>query len=801
MTEVKPTVSAQLATLAAVLEGRYRIVRELGRGGMGCVYLAEDLRHERDVAIKVLSVEDTNLAATERFTREIAVVARLSHPHIVPLIDSGHGSGLHWFVMPRIEGASLRERLDTERQLDIDDAVRISIEVAKALVTAHAHGVLHRDIKPENVLLSSGSAVVTDFGIAKLMTDEPEEARLTQTGYAIGSAAYMSPEQATGIEAVDERSDVYGLGCMLYEMLTGEPPFIGRTVQSVLAKRFTDPVPLASRLRDVVSPELDAVIQCAMARAPQDRYRTMHDFEVALAAATRRVGTTSAPARTASVPAAPVPAQPRSRRTALLAGAAVLVTIAVLGVLRATGLVGKGRSITSVAVRPLTDISAARNQEYFSAGLTDELLTALSGIDGLRVAARSSSYAFKAKAQDLRDFGTQLGVDAVLDGTVQKEGNRVRVSVELVTVKDGFSVWKRSYDGDVSDIFTMQETVARAIVTAVGIQLGDGTAPIVKRSTDDVDAYQLYMKGRLALDRRSAASLIEARRWFEQAVARDSGYARAWSGLADVAFIQGMNVFVAPGEAFPRAKAAVRRALALDSTSVEAQTSNANVLFFHDRDFARADTAFRRAIAIDGRYPQARYWHGLFLAVRHKPDSALAEVRLAASLDPFSPPISTSVGMVLVLSGRFADAVRPLRDAIAVTPEYYFAHAWLSLALAETGANEEAVREARRGVELAPDAMLASGYLAYVLARTGARDAAVAQFARLDSLSQTRSVAAVWVARAWDAMGDAGRTFQWLERGIKEGDGQLAQLGMAPAFRTVATDARFTRLLEQLKIP
>ena len=799
MTQLLPTVSAELVTLAAALDGQYRVIRELGRGGMGCVYLAEDLRHGREVAIKVLSAEQTGPAAIERFGREVAVVARLSHPHIVPLIDSGHGHGLHWFVMPRIDGESLRTRIDRERQLDLDDAVRIGIEVARALVAAHAHGVLHRDIKPENVLLSSGSAVVTDFGIAKLLAGDSGEVRLTQTGYAIGSAAYMSPEQATGIDPVDERSDVYGLGCLLYEMLTGEPPFVGLTVQAVLAKRFSDPVPHVSRLRDVVSPALDAVIARAMARAPQDRYSTMHNFELALAAAERRAGTATVPPQTQH--RTPVAASWVSRRALVIGGGVVLAAAAVFGALRATVLSASTGAIRSIAVRPLTDISAARNQEYFSAGLTDELLTALSGIGGLRVAARSSSYAFKAKAQDLRDFGSQLGVDAVLDGTVQKEGNRVRVSVELVTVKDGFSIWKRSYDGDVSDLFAMQETVARAIVTAVGIQLGDSSRPIVRRSTDDIDAYQLYMKGRLALDRRTAASLMEARTWFEQAVEQDPRYARAWSGLADVAFLQGMNVFDAPGEAFPRAKMAVRRALELDSTSVEALTSHANVLFFHDRDFARADTAFRKAIAINPRYPQARYWHGLFLASMHQPDAALAEVKLAASLDPFSPPITTSVGMVLVLSGRFAEAVAPLREAIAVQPNYYFAHSWLALTLSETGANDEAIREARRGVALAPDAMLAEGYLAYVLARTGSRAAALAQFARIDSISQRRSVASVYVARAWDAMGDADLTFIWLQRATKEGDGQLAQLRMAPLFRTVAADPRFTRLLSQLNIP
>lgn len=781
-----------IAALEAAIGDRYRLQRELGRGGMARVFLATDVRHQREVAIKLVQGDDASGLLGDRFEREVAAVARLSHPHVVPLLDSGAGPGLRWFAMPVLDGASLRARLDREGALPLADAVRIAIEAARGLEAAHQLGILHRDVKPDNILLSGGVAVVADFGVAKLA--DTEQVALTMAGIAVGSASYISPEQATG-DPVDARTDVYSLGAVLYEMLTGEPPFVGRTAQAVIAKRFTDPVPSAARLRDTVPPGLDAVVARAMAKQPTDRFAGMADFVHALERASRE----PAPAH----PRAGVPARPARGAWRRMAIAAAVVALGALGALGALVWRWAPRDdpqslrIASIAVHPLADLSPAHDQEHFSAGMTDELLTALASVPGLRVASRSSSYAYKA--QDSRAFGRRLNVDAVLDGTVRKDGDRIKVTAELVSVRDGMSLLTRTFERRLSDLFTLQEELAKEIVRAVGGQLGTD-APIVRASTTDVEAYQYYLRGRLALDRRTAPSLREARDWFQRAIAVDSGYARAWSGLADVSFVQAMNIFEPPGEAFPRARSAASRALALDASLAEAHTSLATVRFYFDRDAAGAEAGFRRAMALDPKYAQARYWYGLMLATTGRGAEAYAQAQQARAIDPFSPPIVTGVGMVRVLAGDYVDAVAPLREAVRDQPGYFFAHAWLALALVESGQLAEAVAEARKGVELAPEAGLAEGYLAYVLARSGARAAALEKLEALDALSRTRAVASVFVARAWDALGDRDQALAWLDRGLKAGEGQLMQVGSSPPFRTIANDPRFTDLLVRLHL-
>ncbi|MBX9928215.1 MAG: protein kinase [Gemmatimonadaceae bacterium] len=775
--------------LEEVLAGRYRVVREIGRGGMARVYLADDLRYHRQVAIKVLTAMASGPHLTERFQREIATVAKLTHPHIVPLLDSGEENGLRWFVMPHIEGDSLRQRIDHDKQLALPDAVQIALEVAKALRYAHEHGVIHRDIKPENVLLSNGTAVVADFGLAKLQ--EAGTVTLTHRGVAVGSALYMSPEQSTGSDDIDARSDLYSLGTILFEMLTGEAPYVGQTAQAVIAKRFTDPVPRASHRRATITPALDEVLLKVLAKAPRDRYASARAFEEALTRALR----TPAPPRYIS--SAAHPAFRVRRGIALAVAAAVVLTTGTAFAWRRWGTPRAehaSAAIGSVAVRPFTDLSTTKDQGYFSTGMTDELLAALASIPGLRVAARSSSYALAGEREDPRRFGEKLQVDAVLEGTVRREGDRVKVTAELVNVRDGFSLWSRSYERKVDDMFTLQEEIARAIVGAVGAELDGRRTAIANRTTTDVTAYQLYLRGRLALEPRTPTSLRDARVFFERAVERDSTYARAWAGLADVACIQALNIFEAPAEAFARAKDAAGRAYALDSTLAEPQTSLANIAFFFDRDAATAERMHRRAIARDSTSALAYYWYGIFLATVGRSRDALRAAEHAQRLDPYSPPTAMSVGIVRSLSGEYPEAIAPLRAVVALQPDYAFASAWLAVALAETGAMSDAVEAARRATARASDAMLLRGYLAYVLARTGDQAGARTLLAELERASSARPVPSIFIARSWDALGDGAQAIRWLERADAARDAQFVQLRAFPHFRTIANDPRFLAL-------
>ena len=785
---------------APQISDRYSIVRQLGRGGMAAVYLAHDTRYDRDVAIKVMHSEIASGVGADRFLREISVAAKLTHPHIVPLLDSGATGNTLWFAMPVIDGQSLRERLEREHQLPVAEAVRIAMDVAGALAYAHAHGVIHRDIKPENVLLSSGSAVVADFGLAKGLEAGGAES-LTNTGIAVGTALYMSPEQATGADVLDGRSDIYSLGCMLYEMITGEPPYVGKTVQAVIAKRFSDPVPSARRLRGTISPQLDDIISCALAKAPADRFPTADAFVEALAQAMAAGVSTSNPSASATSASAGVfaPARSPARRQAVVAG---LLTAAVL--LAALGFwrFGPRRDATdphrprSIAVLPFANESNDKDQEYFSAGMTDELLSALSAIKQLRVAARTSSYAVRNQASDVRQIGRTLNVESVLEGTVRKAGDHVRVSVELVSTSDGFRIWGATYDKNVSDVFAMQEQIAQAVVSSIKLQLSDQRA-IVRQSTGDVEAYQMYLRGRHAVDQRTPAALQEATEWFRKATDRDPLYARAWSGLADVYILQGLNFYAPPKDAFAKGEAAARRALSLDSTLAEAHTSLGAVLYLYDRDFARAESEFDRAIALDPSYPTAHYFYSLMLTGRDF-DRAKAEAERAQALDPLSPPVAQALGLVLVGNAHYAEAVPTLRAATQLDPDYYFPHAWLGAALAHSGDPAEAVSEARRAVALNPGSTLVLAFLGEVYATTGDRKSALAIVAKLDSISRVRPVCGTYVARLLDRLDDPDAAFRWLDYAAAQREAQLAQMRYPDTFPHISKDPRFQVLMRRL---
>jgi eukaryotic-like serine/threonine-protein kinase len=783
---------------------RYQIVRELGHGGMATVYLARDARYQRDVAIKVLSPEISHGVGSDRFQREITVAAKLTHPHIVPLLDSGEHDGALWFTMPVLDGHSLRDRLDREHSLPIDEAVRIAGEVAGALTYAHEHGVIHRDIKPENILFSGGSAIVTDFGLAKSTEPSGGAESLTRTGVAVGTALYMSPEQSTG-ESLDARTDVYSLGCVLYEMLTGEQPYVAKSVQAVIAKRFSDPVPSARRLRSTVSPALDAIVERALAKHPADRFPSAAAFAEALSRLPPSANSspTSAaaimPMTTPRVSASLSVAAARSKRRRRLLAIAVVFMAAVA----TTPLVRSYRSKSagtspprSIAVLPFTNESADKDQEYFSAGMTDELMGALAAIKQLRVAARASSYAVKSQGSDIKKMGRALGVDAVLEGTVRKAGDHVRVAVDLVNVANGTIIWNDTYDKNVSDVFAMQEQIAEAIVAAVKLQLGD-QRNIVRPSTGDVAAYEMYMRGRHAVDMRTPHSLEEAASWFHKAVDRDPAYARAWSGLADVYILEALNLYAPPKETYAQGEAAARRALALDSTLAEAHTSLGTVRFLHDMDFAGAAKEFDRAIAIDPSYPAAHYFYALML-IRSDIPHAEAEATRAQALDPLSPPIAQSVGLVRVGGAKYAEAIGPLRAAVALDPEYYFPHAWLAVALAHAGQASEAITEIKRSLQLNPSSTLMLAYLGEVYAVTGDRRAAYEVAAQLDSISKVRPVSGVYTARIFDRLRDPDKAFRWLDYAVAAGEGQLSQLLYPDSFPFLAHDPRFARLLKQL---
>jgi eukaryotic-like serine/threonine-protein kinase len=487
--------------------GRYEIERELGHGGMATVFLATDLKHKRKVAIKVLKPELAAAVGSSRFLREIETVARLTHPHILPIHDSGEADGLLYYVMPFVEGETLRDRLTQSPQLPLDEAMRIARDVGEALDYAHGQGVVHRDIKPENILLAGRDAFVADFGIARAVERATEEETRTATGIMLGTPQYMSPEQASGEREIDGRSDVYALGCVLYEMLAGEPPFNGPTLQSIAVKHLAVPAPAVRTLRPAVLPAMEAVIARALAKSPADRYQTTGALIRELDAAT-----TGGVARS-----------PALRRAFVAIGGLTLIALSTwLIVSQFTS--GRGPNAASrsqaLAVLPFDEVGAQEGA-YFADGLTEELITAIGRTPGLRVISRTSAFAFRDKrGLTLRQIADSLGVGVVLEGSVQRDQNRLRVVARLVHVAADSVLLQRDFDRELRDVFALQNEIAQDIAGALRLRFtGTPNSTAAARTTSDVEAYDLYLQGRAFWNQRSPSALNTAITHFQAAIA------------------------------------------------------------------------------------------------------------------------------------------------------------------------------------------------------------------------------------------------------------------------------------------
>ena len=747
---------------------------------MATVWLARDLKHDRPVALKVMRPELAATLGPQRFLREIRLAARLQHPHILPVLDSGEAGGMLWFTMPYVVGESLRARLARERQLPVADAVRIAREVADALQGAHEHGVIHRDIKPENILLSGGHALVADFGIARALAAEGGDERLTDTGLTLGTPQYMSPEQAAGDHGLDARTDIYSLGCVLYEMLAGEPPFTGPNHQAILAKRLTAPVPSVSTIRET-PPALERAVTRALARTPGDRFAAAADFAAALEHAGEDV----------------TPRQTPRPRVWLAAAAALALLAALAGWVALRG--GGDPPPASAAVLPFADLSPGQDQEYFSDGLTEELITSLSQVEGLRVAARTSSFQFKGRNADVREVGRTLGVGAVLAGSVRRSGNRLRVAAQLVNAGDGYQLWAQTYDRELTDVFAIQEEIARAIVEALRVKLGVArSAALGEAPTRDLEAYDLFLRGRFAWNQRSAAALPEAVRYLEQAVARDSGFARAWAALADAYVLVVPYAGWSREETWPKGRGAAHRALALDSTLAEAHTALAYGTMIYDWDWDAAEASFRRAIAADPDYATAHHWYADFLAGRGRLDESLRAMQRAYELEPLSRIIGAELGWIHSLRGRTEEAKAQLRRTLAIDPNYPHAHLILGLILVAEGRHAEGIVELEKAIELGGDYDPANGALVTAYAGSGDRATALRLLAELEEGVRQGNFGPFALAVAYAGLGNHDQAIAELHRAIDQRDIFLPEVFFDPVLHPLRGDPRFRGVEERM---
>jgi len=742
-----------LASFASALADRYAVERELGRGGMATVYLAEDRKHGRKVAIKVLRPGLAASLGAERFLREIGIAARLAHPHIVPLIDSGEANGMLYYVQPFVPGGSLRERLDVEKRLALKETLRIAQEVGAGLDYAHRNRFVHRDVKPENVLFADGHALLADFGVARVYSASETES-VTDAGIAVGTPEYMSPEQASGESNIGSASDVYSLACVVYEMLTGEPPVRGMGARATLAKQVTD-VPRPVR---ALRPEAPAHIERALARAlakdPGERFATVAEFVAAL-----------------------------QREQPGGGGAGTIGSVI-------------GRSI---AVLPFVNASPDRENEYLSDGITDELINALAKVDGLRVASRTSVFALKGKPQDVRAIGALLGAAWVLDGTLRRSGDRLRITAQLSSTEDGQLLWSERFDRTLADVFAIQEEIARTIVDTLRVaQFAAFAAPSPKRHTENITAYGLYLRGRYAWNTRTQEGITEAIRYFEQAIAEDPRYAPAYTGLADSYALQLDYRSVPVAEGFALAKQYARKALELDETVAETHASLAWSLFIYDWDWEGAGREFRRALELDPRYATAHQWYAFWLTARGRLDEALVEAHTALELDPASVSIRRSVGWVYYYARRYDQARYHMARAVAMNPTAAETYRVLGLLLAQQDQWNEAERVLREGMTLPGAATYTAAALGYVLARAGRRTEAEGLLAELEAQRRRDYVSPVAFATLYLGLDDHERALDWTERALEERRGWLAYLRVNPLLDPLRGQPRFEAMIEKL---
>ncbi len=745
---------AELEQLRTALAGRYRIERELGHGGMAVVFLAEDLKHRRRVAIKVLRPELARSLGSARFLREIEIAAGLNHPHILPLHDSGEAGprgpdlpALLFFVMPFVEGESLRDRLTREKQLPLEDALRITRAVADALAYAHRLGIVHRDIKPENILLQAGHPVVTDFGIASALS-AAASGRLTDPGFAVGTPTYMSPEQSVG-ETADPRSDLYSLACVLYEMLAGTPPYTGATAQAIHARKAIETVPRLRTVRDTVPEGVEEAIRTALAKVPADRFATAEEFALALSR--------------------PATVRPVAK---------------------------------SVAVLPFLNLSANPDNEYFADGITEDVIAQLSKIQSLTVISRTSVMMFKRREQSMRDIAARLSASALLDGSVRREGDRVRIVAQLIDAETDRHLWAETYDRQLTDIFAIQSDVALQIATALRAELSpDEQSRIRREPTRDLQAYQLYLQGRHWFVRHTAEGLRQAIDYFSRAIARDPQFALAHADLAqaylEVALASGVGL-MHPREAYALASDSVARALALDSTLGEAHCMLGFLKYVHDFDWAGAEAEFKRALELSPGSADAHDLYGRLLASQERHDEAIRMEARAQELDPLSH--RTDLASALLRAGRYQEAVVAAGHAVELDPEYGRARATLGWAFLKVGRTDEGLAELERGAELTQHDAMFLGQLGEAYALSGQSEKARDVLRRLAERAKDEYVTPYYRAYVHTGLGEYDEAIDCLEQALAEGSGGLYGLKASFLFEPLRGHPRFTALLQKLKL-
>jgi serine/threonine protein kinase/Tfp pilus assembly protein PilF len=777
----------------------YRIIKKLGAGGMGEVYLAEDTKLNRKVAVKVIRANsDADEQAKNRLIREAHAAARLDHPNICAIHEVGEADGESFIVMQYVEGETLADRID-KKPLDLRESLDVAVQVADALSEAHSQGIIHRDIKPQNIMLTlRGQAKMMDFGLAKVIqqksvidSEVTTHSLLTEPGVLVGTVPYLSPEQVRG-DTADGRSDIFSFGTMLYKMVTGIHPFAaesnGATISAILTR---EPPPLARYAANVPT-ELERVQHKCLEKDRERRYQSALEVLVDLRTLQRRLES--------AVTIETVLSRRKSSTRRLVVVALVAAIIAIIG----AGLFffafddKTGKAIGSVAVLPFVNVGADPSTEYLSDGITDGLINSLSQLPNLKVIARSSVFRYKGQEADPQTVGRNLKVLAVLTGRVHRLDDTLSVSAELADARDNSHIWGAQYNRKLSDVLALQEEISKEISEKLQLKLsGEEAKLLAKRYTEDNEAYQLYMKGRYFWNKRTPEDVKRGIEQFKQALDKDPRYALAYSGLADSYAMLGDYGIIPPKEVFPSAAAAATRALEIDDKLAEAHTSLAHARLY-DWDWSSADREYKRAIELKPGYATAHQWYANHLVATGHFNEALIQIRRALELDPLSLIINEGAGLHLYLTRKYDQAIEQQQKTLELDSSFIPAHSTLGAAYLQKGMYEQALAEFQKAIDLSghnPDyvADLGHGY-----AVSGKRGKARKVLDELNDMSKLRHVSPYAIARVYVGLGESDQAFKWLEKAYGERTSELIFIKEEPVFDNLHLDLRFQDLLKRM---
>jgi serine/threonine protein kinase/Flp pilus assembly protein TadD len=821
----------------------YRIVSKIGAGGMGEVYLAEDTRLDRKIALKLLLQEFVaNEDRLRRFIQEAKAAAALNHPNIAHIYEVGEADGAHYIAMEYVDGDTLTTKMQRDR-CPLAVLLKYLSQTAEGLAKAHAAGIVHRDLKPDNIMITSdGYAKILDFGLAKLIENQRSSITteddataimraqpMSAAGTVMGTVGYMSPEQAQG-KPVDQRSDIFSFGCILYEATTGRRPFEGDSAIDTLHKIIYSTVPAVTDFNPDAPTDLQRIIRRCLAKEPEKRYQTIRDVANDLEDLRREIdvdlenGRSNPPAYATAAGAVASQTTAGQREIGDVhptstSSAEYLVgeikqhrlgIAVILALLLAVGVVGyvafftraKSAAIESIAVMPFVNASGNADVEYLSDGMTETLISSLSQLPKLNVKARSSVFRYKGQEFDLRKIAQELKVQAILTGRVVQRGEQLTLSLELVEVQTENVVWSEQYNRKQSDLLTLQSEIARDVSGKLKTRLtGTDEAKVTKNYTTNPEAYQFYLKGRFYWNKRTPDALKQAIEFYNQAIEKDPNYALAYSGLAETYVIFAGHGVASAKDSMPQAKAAALRALELDNSLAEAHSALGWYLNYYEWDRIGAEQSFQRAIELNPNYATAYDWLGSeALAPRKRFDEALVSQRRAEELDPLSPVISANVSWTLFFARRYDEAIAQLNRTLALDPNFSIAHANLSWAFSAKGMHREAIAEIRKARELNNDAFL-KGYHALVLAKSGQREEAAKLLDELKRESPRSYVTSYALALAYIGLNDKEEALAWLEKEVEERGYWAGVYAVAPELDELRADPRFKNMLKRLNLP